>query len=680
MEESHPLSCIQMIKDWWLSCETNRQNHPRCSRSLSGSDIIDPNRTPLPKRCVRVTSVFADAVDPNEFDIKLRLEETQDNYGQYICLSHRWIQPVTQQSPTTESNYNDRLSGKGFDQLSPLFVHAFRAAVKFGVQYVWIDSLCIIQDNAEDWTQESVRMGRYYQLATFTMMSTFSPEDTALFAGYSPPTPDRIVRLPYRDKTGVQRGHFYVYPRTRRSLLAKKWASHINNSQLLTRGWIFQEWLLSRRIICLTPSGVYVQCQCRDQTTAQNHYSEDVGWFPPRPECRGFLSIKASLRLNFDNIHDVYCSWEAVVEHYSSLSLSEPEKDRIAALTCVAGEFAAALGSLGKRAAWSTFVTGLWTDDIYRGLLWIQASPGRYRRLGSFPTWSWASIDAPVRWPSRSWEEVEILRKLANSGFLGGYHEWLCESAVTNIRLKAAIFGERHCLPTPSSQLSTTPRVVRDAAATISTSDPSGSIPPRSILNLRGRLQPVFIRDHYCKWSGELEDDARRAEPTTGKQAIPQAPEITTVGTLSPKQCKHRIVSIPGDRPLISGWASLEHPDFQDENLFIPFPASLLPSSSILSPTSVPKSPSSIKPQALLLALLISTQSTPASALETGKYRRGPNFAAPTREEFNVLYLRGCPERTRIFNGYERVGVGILYGEHVKKGFELATERKVQLV
>jgi len=240
---------------------------------------------------------------------------------------------------------------------------------------------------------------------------------------------------------------------------------------------------LSRRIICLAPSGVYVQCQCRGQTAAQNQYGEDIGWFPPRPDCRGFLSIKALLRLNFGNLLDVYSSWEAVVEHYSSLTLSEPGKDRITALAGVAGEFAAALGSLTKQAAWSTYIAGLWTGDIYRGLLWIQASPERYRRLGGFPTWSWASIDATVRWPSRRWGVLEVYRVLGELGCVHeGFQEWTRGSVVPKVRLNATVFGERHGLQAPGSQLSTAPRVVvGDAAATIATSDPSGSIPPGSM-------------------------------------------------------------------------------------------------------------------------------------------------------------------------------------------------------
>lgn len=245
------MSCMQLAKNWWTNCET-QPAHSRCSQTLSGGKRVDPNLTPLPNRCIRVTSRTANAAACKKPIVEIALEETQGRRGQYICLSHRWVQPDTRRSSTVKSNYDARLCGTDFSQLPPLFTHAFQAAAQFGIQYVWIDSICIIQDHSEDWDQESANMGRYYQFAAFTLISTFSPEDTPSFSGYSPPTPDSIARLPYRDKTGAQRGHFYVYPRTSQALLAAKWASHVNDSQLLTRGWIFQEWLLSRRIVCLT--------------------------------------------------------------------------------------------------------------------------------------------------------------------------------------------------------------------------------------------------------------------------------------------------------------------------------------------------------------------------------------------------------------------------------------------
>ena len=671
-DDSDPLSCMHLIKNWWLSCERERQYHPRCSRRLSGGRIIDPDRTRLPKRCVRVIPLSVDVADPTQYRLKLKLENTEGNHGQYICLSHRWVQPETRLSSTTKSNHGARLSGEGFGQLPPLFLHTFRAAAKFGIRYVWIDSLCIIQDSPDDWDQESAKMGQYYQLAAFTLTSTFPPEDTASFAGYSPPTPEMIARLPYRDKGGVPRGHFYVYPRASRSLLAAKWASDIGNSQLLARGWIFQEWLLSRRIVCLTPSGVYMQCQCRDQAAAQNQYGEDVGWFPALPVCRGFLSIKASLRLCFDGVSDIYSSWESVVENYSGLTLSETEKDRISALAGVAGEFAAALASHTNRAARATFIAGLWTGDIHRGLLWSQASPGRHRRLDGFPSWSWPSIDVAVRWPLRVWTPNRIDRSFEMSGLVSATPEWTRRFAEANVSVNAAIVSRGCRLQPLGSQLPVAPGVVasRNATAIVLASQLiSGIVLCVNVLDLRGRLQPVFIGNYWNKWRSNLGYGPETGEATT-----------TTAETAIPKQYMYRTVSIPGTRPLISGWASLEHPDFQDDDLLPPSPS---PSPCPPAPSPSPSIPKSLNnsntltkpPQPIIYALLISTQGTHLGG------RQGPDFAPWTEQEFNVLYLRSCLNQTRLLlNAYERIGVGTLFGEYARQGFDLATERQVQLI
>jgi hypothetical protein len=90
--------------------------------------------------------------------------------------------------------------------------------------------------------------------------------------------------------------------------------------------------------------------------------------------------------------------------------------------------------------------------------------------------------------------------------------------------------------------------------------------------------------------------------------------------------------------------------------------------------------PSGTKPQTIIFALLISTQATPASAFTAQSYRQGSDFAPPTKKEFNVLYLRSCPKQVQLVNVYERVGVGIMFGEDAKRGFDLAVERQVQLI
>lgn len=649
---SDPLTCINLVKEWWLSCEGRPTYHSRCSRTLSGGQIVSPDNTPLPRRCIHVTPVRADVDDPSDSGLEFRLEKTAGGCGQYICLSHRWVQPDTRQSSTTKSNYQARLSGDGFDQLPPLFIHTFRTAAKFGIRYVWIDSLCIIQDNADDWNQESGKMGSYYQFATFTLMSTFSPRDTASFDGYSPPTLPSMARLPYFDKTGVQSGYFYVYPRTSRSLLAKQWTGHMTTSGLLTRGWIFQEWLLSRRIVCLTPSGVYVQCQCRHPAATQNHLGEDVGSFLPR-RCRGFLSIKASLRLRFESISDLYCSWEVVVENYSALTFSEPEKDRITALAGVVGEFAEALKSFPcRKTPSSNFIAGLWTGDLPRGLLWSQACSGKHKRLDGFPTWSRASIDAAVRWPSRNFNGIDrVFFAVVESAILGvdpdKLTEWKRTPTTTGVSLRVAT-GNSH--PSLSSLIPRSAAILGALASNGAIVAAAGTnIGKRynNILDLRGRMQPVFI--------GRL----IAAKVTAGQ---------TQTSARLQRSYEYRIVSIPNTQPLVSGWASVEHPDFKDDGTF---------SSSSASPS--PPGSDARPPSTLLFALLISTQDTkkPVRARENGQ---SLELATPIGTEFNVLYLRSCPAEARVVNGYERIGMGRLFGKHAKRGFDLATERQVQLV
>src|SRR5690606_2401043 len=77
-------------------------------------------------------------------------------------------------------------------------------------------------------------------------------EDTVPWGG-------KLVRLPYRDHLEIQRGHFYVYRRHKR--LVDDYLASVRESALLRRGWILQEWLLSKRILWYTLSGLFLECR-----------------------------------------------------------------------------------------------------------------------------------------------------------------------------------------------------------------------------------------------------------------------------------------------------------------------------------------------------------------------------------------------------------------------------------
>ena len=82
--------------------------------------------------------------------------------GVYICLSHRWGPAVP---CTTSANLLSRIEGILVNDLPPTFRDAIFITRSLGVQYIWIDFLCIMQDPLSDCEEESAKMGNYYGLS-----------------------------------------------------------------------------------------------------------------------------------------------------------------------------------------------------------------------------------------------------------------------------------------------------------------------------------------------------------------------------------------------------------------------------------------------------------------------------------------------------------------------------------
>ena len=123
------------------------------------------------------------------------------------------------------------------DQLPQSFKDAFYVAEKLGFRYVWIDSLCIIQDTG-DWKQEAYKMAQHYQHSTLTIAAMSSKLGLFPKVRTCSNRPPQLTRLPYRDPKGVRKGYFYVYPA--RELGEEGYSRTLQTSHLLTRAWVFQ--------------------------------------------------------------------------------------------------------------------------------------------------------------------------------------------------------------------------------------------------------------------------------------------------------------------------------------------------------------------------------------------------------------------------------------------------------
>jgi hypothetical protein len=152
--------------------------HTAC-RSSSKSSISAPKRL----------------LDVGRATSPIHLIDTQGRSFQYAALSHCW--GSSPRLTTTKSNWAKLAVNVSFSALPPLFQDAVIITRQLGLRYIWIDSLCIIQDSLRDWESESSKMGSIYQNSYITISATNSGDgsEKCLAERRKP------VKIPYENTT-----------------------------------------------------------------------------------------------------------------------------------------------------------------------------------------------------------------------------------------------------------------------------------------------------------------------------------------------------------------------------------------------------------------------------------------------------------------------------------------------
>lgn len=359
-----PEDSMQTMLEWITNCEAT---HHACK-------AFGEHR--LPRRVIDVHD-WQHSLQP------IRLYESHGEYSRYVALSHRW--GTNQLLKTTTSTLEARKRSIDWPELSQTFRDAIIFTAKLGIRYLWIDSLCIVQDSKVDWQEESSKMASIYENAFVTLAANRSDDDSkGLFAPRTTKSAAIKVDVPGRPtmsvlvREAIKHDQFYQ---------GSAKSTRDSTYPLFQRAWCFQERILATRIPHFTKNEVVFECKtgCKCECTS-------IG-------LRGDNFIKAYYQELFAGKYYVnsWVGWRTVVSDYSKKRLTDSH-DVLPALSGVSSRLQCE--ELG------TFMAGLWEKELIYGLFWYTKTPTLVPNpVYTAPSFSWASLIGRADFEDLQWTD-----------------------------------------------------------------------------------------------------------------------------------------------------------------------------------------------------------------------------------------------------------------------------------
>jgi hypothetical protein len=292
--------------------------------------------------------------------------------------------------------------------LPKTFIDAVEVAKYLNVRYLWIDSLCIIQDSEEDWKEQATLMGRVYQEALCNIGATGSTDSHGgLFQD--------------RDPESVHTCYITYGGQMFQLIHNEVWRCGIDEAPLNKRAWVVQERVLCQRMLHFGHDQIFWEC---NEAVACEMYPNGQTSLIKHENFKEKTTIVRSLRPGFKADipqHALAHLWAAMVKRYTSSRLTY-ENDKLVALSGLAKAVQSGLED--------EYLAGLWKGGVIRQLLWYTPfTSGEYVYPKDFvaPSWSWASIGGVVQYPSWLGDEADC-REIAH---LTDYHVELGSSDPT---------------------------------------------------------------------------------------------------------------------------------------------------------------------------------------------------------------------------------------------------------
>lgn len=319
---------------------------------------------------------------------KLRLIDGSHRTGAYACLSYCW----GTQNPcrTTTATIERFLVDISWEILPQTYKDAVLVVSALKIRYLWIDALCIIQDDSghRDWEEQSAQMGDIYGNSIVTIAAANSSSVSEGFLKIMGPVTEPLVfRAPPLPLPCSSDSPFTVSARHMLDhiwLVPDRWSAKdkIAAKPLWSRGWCFQEEFLSPRVLSFYGDEMIFQCR-------EGYHCECGLRHRDLPDSITLHSIKSVILQPFYNRFSPYTAnalWLSIIDNYGRRKLTFIT-DRLPALSGVAR---VVQGLFGTR-----YLAGHWDDDsLLFSLCWAALDDTPVPRFLRYvaPSWSWAAL------------------------------------------------------------------------------------------------------------------------------------------------------------------------------------------------------------------------------------------------------------------------------------------------
>lgn len=317
-------------------------------------------------------------------DIRLIESSSLPGPSKYAALTYCWGPPDVI-FKTTLANWDKNKSRIEFSKLNRLFRETITLLRSLDIQYLWIDSICIVQNDVDnrDWKREAPKMAMVYSNAFLTVSADASTRaDDALFAGLVSEPSQMGPDIPFTDME-----------------------MELTQCTLSTRGWCLQERCLSRRIVHFGTDLMFWECagEAYSEHKVQRYSSRRHDLNP------AFKLLLGPHGFHGDSTRDPYQQWYKLMYDYTQRGLTVKGDKETAILGLI---------DVFKKTTNDTPVSGLWKKDLPNGLAWFRCRdspsvPPDDIQTSTMPSWSWLGVSGNVLWPGMAFEVQSALRDVS---------------------------------------------------------------------------------------------------------------------------------------------------------------------------------------------------------------------------------------------------------------------------